>query len=166
MKSDPSDLVGRLDPNGELKIEGAPRFVRELTGELADLVRLSGAAYAAVLEAILNRFAVAPPHEPAPPPTSTVPARSNKAALTVKEVAAIFGVAEPTVRLWIGRRSVAVIRLGRSVRIPKAEIERLISENTVPALTNSPDIVPRSTPLALARIRTEKTFGPERDMNR
>ncbi len=132
MKSQASQLVGRLGPNGELKIEDAPQFVRELASELADFVRLAGAAFAAILEARLSRPSAPPPQVTAPPPTIAVPARNDKAALTVKEVAVMFGVAESTVRLWIGRRDIAVIRLGRSVRIPKTEINRVMSENTVP----------------------------------
>jgi len=139
MKSQASHLVGRLGPNGELKIEDAPQFVRELASDLADFVRLAGAAFAAILEARLNRPSTPPPQVTAPPPQVTapppamaLPARNDKAALTVKEVAVIFGVAEGTVRLWIGRRDIAVIRLGRSVRIPKTEINRVMSENTVP----------------------------------
>jgi excisionase family DNA binding protein len=132
MKSQASQLVGRLGPNGELKIEDAPQFVRELAGDLADFVRLAGAAFAAILEARLNRPSAPPPQVTVPPPTLALPTRNDKAALTVKEVAVMFGVAEGTVRLWIGRRDIAVIRLGRSVRIPKTEINRVMSENTVP----------------------------------
>jgi excisionase family DNA binding protein len=132
MKSQASELIGRLGPSGELKVEDAPRFVRELASEFADFVRLTGAAFAAILEARLSRPSAPPPQVTAPPPTMAVPARNDKAALTVKEVAVMFGVAESTVRLWIGRRDIAVIRLGRSVRIPKTEINRVMSENTVP----------------------------------
>ncbi len=132
MKSQASQLVGRLGPSGELKVEDAPRFVRELASEFGDFVRLTGAAFAAILEARLGRPSAPPPQVTAPPPTMAVPPRNDKAALTVKEVAVMFGVAESTVRLWIGRRDIAVIRLGRSVRIPKTEINRLISENTIP----------------------------------
>lgn len=130
-----SELERRLCSNQGMELEEASLFVRELAKELADLVRLTGFGCAAILEKVLNRHA-----EPPPPAVATrsnlavPPARSLKVALTVKEVAAMFGVAEPTVRLWIGRRTVAVIRLGRSVRIPRPEVERLISENTIPAL--------------------------------
>ena len=132
MKSEARQIVGRLGPSGELKVEDVPRFVRELASELADLVRLTGAAFAAILEARLSRPYAPPPQVTAPAATMAVPAPNDKVALTVNEVAVMFGVAESTVRLWIGRRDIAVIRLGRSVRIPKAEINRVISENTVP----------------------------------
>ncbi len=53
--------------------------------------------------------------------------------LTVAEVAKHLGLKEGTVRLWISRRKIAHVKLGRAVRVPQEEIERLIRENTVPA---------------------------------
>jgi excisionase family DNA binding protein len=134
MRPQLSEFARRLGPNGELKPEDASQFIRESASELAELVRLAGPVCAAFLEAILKRQAQPTPQASAPLPNLAAAPRSNKAALTVKEVATMFGVAETTVRLWIGRRTVGVIRLGRSVRIPKPEIDRLVSENTLPAL--------------------------------
>ncbi len=51
----------------------------------------------------------------------------------VPEAAASLSVAEKTLRMWIGSRKVGVVRLGRSVRVPQTEIDRLITEGFTPA---------------------------------
>jgi excisionase family DNA binding protein len=53
--------------------------------------------------------------------------------LSVKETAAKLGLKEPTIRLWIAQRRIGIVRLGRAIRIPSEEVERLILEGTVPA---------------------------------
>jgi len=53
--------------------------------------------------------------------------------LTVSEAAKRLGLKEGTLRLWLSRRKLlAFVRLGRAIRIPEKEIERLIAENTIP----------------------------------
>jgi excisionase family DNA binding protein len=59
---------------------------------------------------------------------------SNTPPLTVVEAAARLGLSSHTIRAWIGQRRIAYIRLGRAVRIPAGEVDRLLSENTVPAV--------------------------------
>lgn len=44
---------------------------------------------------------------------------------SVKETAAIFGVAELTVRRWIDSGKLKAIKIGRTIRITDEEIERL-----------------------------------------
>ena len=53
--------------------------------------------------------------------------------LTVKQAAERLGLKNATVRAWIAQRRIGIVRLGRSVRIPVEEVERLIAEGTVPA---------------------------------
>ncbi len=53
--------------------------------------------------------------------------------LTVKESANRLGLKEPTLRLWLSQRKLAYCKLGRCIRIPLEEVERLIRENLVPA---------------------------------
>ena len=53
--------------------------------------------------------------------------------LSVAEVARRLGLKEGTVRLWLSQRKLAHVKLGRAVRIPPEEVERIIRENTVPA---------------------------------
>jgi excisionase family DNA binding protein len=60
------------------------------------------------------------------------------APLTVLEAAARLGLSSHTIRAWIAQRRIAHIRLGRAVRVPPSEIDRLLSENTVPAVPVRP----------------------------
>jgi excisionase family DNA binding protein len=54
--------------------------------------------------------------------------------LTVQEAARELGIKESTVRAWLLRRKIGCVKLSaRCVRIPSAEIERLITEGSVPA---------------------------------
>jgi excisionase family DNA binding protein len=53
--------------------------------------------------------------------------------LTVEQVAHELGLKESTIRAWLLKRKLAFVKLGRSVRIPRAEVDRLIRENTIPA---------------------------------
>lgn len=52
---------------------------------------------------------------------------------TVSEVAAQLGIAQVTVRMWIAKRKLGCVRLGRVVRISADEVTRLIEMGTVPA---------------------------------
>jgi excisionase family DNA binding protein len=53
--------------------------------------------------------------------------------LTVHQAAERLGLRDSTLRAWIAQRRIAIIRLGRAIRIPAEELERLIREGTVPA---------------------------------
>jgi excisionase family DNA binding protein len=54
--------------------------------------------------------------------------------LTCEQAAARLGLKVATLRAWVARRRVGYSKLGRSVRIPAAEVERLIASGFVPAL--------------------------------
>jgi excisionase family DNA binding protein len=62
----------------------------------------------------------------------------DKAAITrprtVQEAAEELGLSVHTIRAWIANRRLSHLRLGRSIRIPAAEIARVIEESTVPAV--------------------------------
>lgn len=53
--------------------------------------------------------------------------------LTVPEAAGRLGLSRYTLYAWIAQRRIAHTRLGRAVRIPAAEVRRLIKEGTVKA---------------------------------
>jgi excisionase family DNA binding protein len=53
--------------------------------------------------------------------------------LKVPEAAEWLALSQKTVWQWIGERRIGVVRLGRAVRIPVSEIERLLEEGTTPA---------------------------------
>ena len=50
---------------------------------------------------------------------------------TVKEAADLLSVSQPSVRKWIATGRLAVVHLGRSVRIPRSELLRIIHEGTI-----------------------------------
>jgi excisionase family DNA binding protein len=52
---------------------------------------------------------------------------------TVEQAAKELSVSVHTVRAWIAQRKIGHVRLGRAVRVPAAEIARLIERGTVPA---------------------------------
>jgi excisionase family DNA binding protein len=53
---------------------------------------------------------------------------------TVSEAAEELGLSIHTIRAWVACRRLAHLRLGRAIRIPAAEIRRIIEDSTVPAV--------------------------------
>ena len=51
---------------------------------------------------------------------------------TVPEAATEMNVSQATIRAWIGQRRIGYVKLGRSVRIPGAEIRRKRESGYVP----------------------------------
>jgi len=58
---------------------------------------------------------------------------SRPRLLTCTEAAQELGLKEPTIRLWIARRKLPSVKLGRSVRVPAEAIDDLIRTSTIPA---------------------------------
>jgi excisionase family DNA binding protein len=58
----------------------------------------------------------------------------NSQLKTVEQTATELNVSVHTIRAWIAQRRIASVRLGRAVRIPSAEIVRLIERGTIPAV--------------------------------
>jgi excisionase family DNA binding protein len=53
--------------------------------------------------------------------------------LRVSEFAIESTMSQPTVRNWLAQGRIAYIKLGRSIRIPRAELNRLLQQGTVRA---------------------------------
>jgi len=53
--------------------------------------------------------------------------------LNVSQVAERLGVTGACIRRWILERKITTVKLGRLIRIPYSEVERLISSGTRPA---------------------------------
>ncbi len=53
--------------------------------------------------------------------------------LTVRQTAAALSLSPATIRAWIAARRLGYIRLGRAIRVPTAEVERVLAAGTVPA---------------------------------
>ncbi len=58
----------------------------------------------------------------------------TKTLLTVNEAASECRLTHHTIREWIAKRKIGVVRLGRAVRIPATEITRLMEQGSVPAI--------------------------------
>jgi excisionase family DNA binding protein len=54
----------------------------------------------------------------------------------VPDAAELLALSPKTIWQWIGERRIGVVRLGRAVRIPQSEIERLLEEGSTPAVCN------------------------------
>lgn len=54
--------------------------------------------------------------------------------LTVTEAATALSIRPKTCWAWIGARKIATHRIGRCVRIPATEIQRILDEGFTPAL--------------------------------
>lgn len=59
--------------------------------------------------------------------------RADSQPRTVEEAAAELNLKKSTIRAWIAQRRLGHVRLGRAVRIPAAEIQRLLEAGYVPA---------------------------------
>ena len=58
---------------------------------------------------------------------------STARLLKVPEAAEMLALSPKTVWQWIGERRIGVVRLGRAVRVPQSEIDRLMEDGTTPA---------------------------------
>ena len=54
--------------------------------------------------------------------------------LSVPDYAAALGVTPACIRRWILQRKITTVKIGRLVRIPGSEVERIIQLGTRPAL--------------------------------
>ncbi|WP_422295370.1 helix-turn-helix domain-containing protein [Candidatus Binatus sp.] len=54
--------------------------------------------------------------------------------LTIEQAASELGVSPHTIRAWIGQRRLGHLKLGRAVRVPRTEVQRLIERSFTPAL--------------------------------
>ncbi len=73
-------------------------------------------------------------HYPTTMTSSDVPVDLSlyPALLTVQDVAALLQLSVPAVRARIRARELTSIKMGHSVRVPRAELARYLAERTVP----------------------------------
>ena len=53
--------------------------------------------------------------------------------LKVPQAAELLRLSQKTIWQWVAERRIGVVRLGRAVRVPLGEVERLIDEGATPA---------------------------------
>ncbi len=58
----------------------------------------------------------------------------SRRLLSVPQVGAMVGLSARTIWNWVYSRRIPVIRIGGTVRIDLAEVERMLDEGTTPAL--------------------------------
>jgi len=63
--------------------------------------------------------------------------RARQRLMTVAQAASALALAPQTIRLWIGQRRIAHVRLGRAIRIKTGEIERVLADGEIPAQRRS-----------------------------
>jgi excisionase family DNA binding protein len=51
---------------------------------------------------------------------------------TVDQTATALNLSKACIRAWIAQGRIAYLRLGRAIRIPASEIQRLLDHGTVP----------------------------------
>lgn len=87
-------------------------------------------------ESALERWRRRLPSSPENVASSTAgrPPTAPERPRTVSEAAEELGLSVHTIRAWVASRRLAHLRLGRAIRIPAAEIRRVIENSTVPAV--------------------------------
>ena len=60
---------------------------------------------------------------------------------TVEAAAQQLSLSQSTIRAWISSGKIAYIKLGRSIRIPGAEIRRLLTDGYYP-IRDAPEVQP------------------------
>jgi excisionase family DNA binding protein len=53
--------------------------------------------------------------------------------VTLEEAARQLGMKTVTLRMWASQRKIARCKIGRAVRIPQSEIDRIIESSLIPA---------------------------------
>ena len=54
--------------------------------------------------------------------------------VSINDAAEELGLAPVTLRSWIAQRRISSVKLGRSIRIPSSELDRLVERGSIPAL--------------------------------
>jgi excisionase family DNA binding protein len=54
--------------------------------------------------------------------------------LTLEDAAERLGMKTVTLRMWASSRKIARVKIGRAVRIPASEIDKIIEHGLIPAL--------------------------------
>jgi excisionase family DNA binding protein len=57
---------------------------------------------------------------------------TSESPRTVDQAAEALNVSKHTIRAWIANRRIGYVRLGRAIRVPVGEINRLLTSGTVP----------------------------------
>jgi excisionase family DNA binding protein len=132
MSADITEAMRRFE-RGEVTRDELPRMVIQIADELADLVRLSGSLVAGLMSRPRISGASGALKGVANDASSNV--QAARIALKVVEAATMLGVSRSALYELIYKREIGVVRLGgRSIRIPRSEIDRLLADSLIPRL--------------------------------
>lgn len=132
MRADITEAMRRFE-RGEVTRDELPRMVIQIADELADLVRLSGSLVAGLISRPRISGANGALKSVANDAGSNV--QTDRLALRVAEAATMLGVSRSALYELIYKREIGVVRLGgRSIRIPRSEIDRLLADSLIPLL--------------------------------
>ena len=132
MRADITEAMRRFE-RGEVTRDELPRMVIQIADELADLVRLGGSLVAGLMSRPRISGANGAPKGVANDASSNV--QAARIALKVVEAATMLGISRSALYELIYKREIGVVRLGgRSIRIPRSEIDRLLADSLIPRL--------------------------------
>jgi excisionase family DNA binding protein len=52
--------------------------------------------------------------------------------MSMTETATMLGLSRRTIERWVADEKLAVVRIGKTVRVPVAEVERLLNDSMMP----------------------------------
>ena len=58
----------------------------------------------------------------------------DQTVLTVRQTSEALNLSEACVRSWVAQRRLGIIRLGRAIRVPRQEVDRVLAAGAVPAV--------------------------------
>jgi excisionase family DNA binding protein len=68
-----------------------------------------------------------------PRPSASTAVRSEGKLLNLQQFGDEIGIKVATVRSWVLKHKISVVRVGRLVRVPRTEVERIMKEGLTPA---------------------------------
>ena len=132
MRAEITEAIRKFD-RGEVTRDELPRIVVQIANELADLVHLSGSVVAGLLSRPRISGVNGSLRGVANDASSNT--QTERLALRVAEAATTLGVSRSALYALIYKREIGVVRLGgRSIRIPRSEIDRLLADSLIPRL--------------------------------
>jgi excisionase family DNA binding protein len=67
-------------------------------------------------------------------------AMADSGLLTIAEAAALLRLQPSTLRAWVLRRKIPYVKVGRLVRVRRADVEAFIAESVVPARPTTAEV--------------------------
>jgi excisionase family DNA binding protein len=129
LRSETRESLQRLE-RGQLRREELSDIVVQITVDLADLVRLSGAVISSLRQPPISPSKNELPRNDHDRPTSA--ATSDQIVFRIAEGAKMLGVSRSSLYEMINRREIGVVRFrNRAMRVPRSEIDNLLAGSVI-----------------------------------